>query len=178
MREQMARACFPGGSYCYCDIKSIPISGMFWEAQSSSNSIIRTSFTNSIFHKVSSVSCFLGIENGLRYKPLTSEAKTPVVNKDRVRISKDWLVKNERTQQNTFETDKQNYLFPKLNLPLDLKTENTSQSPSEHPIKEVIVLQVGKPAFLTFPPKYTGPLRRLYAASSLSCILNATQKSL
>lgn len=74
-----------------------------------------------------------------------------MVNKDRGQISKDLLVKNKRTKQNIFETGKQNYLFPKLNLPLDLKTEKTSQSPSEHPIKEVIVLQAGKPAFLTFP---------------------------
>lgn len=78
-----------------------------------------------------------------------------MVNKDRVQISKDLLVcfffflKNTM-KQIVFVTDKQKYPHPKLNLPLNLKTENARQSTTEHPVKEVIVLQAGKPTFLTF----------------------------
>lgn len=82
-----------------------------------------------------------------------------MVNKGRVQISKDLLRKKEKKKKKnkikrvTFETDKQEYLLPKLNLPLDLKTENTRQSTTGHPIKEVIVLPAGKPTFLTFSSK-------------------------
>lgn len=82
-------------------------------------------------------------------------------------------------KQIPFETDKQKYLLPKLNLPLDLKTENARQSTTEHPIKEVIVLQAEKPTFLTFLSKTHKTLE-----TSLCClqpfmleILNKTRRT-
>lgn len=104
-----------------------------------------------------------------------------MVNKGRVQISKDLLVRKKKKKgkkQITFESDKQKYLLPKLNLPLDLKTENTMQSTSEHPIKDVIVLQAGKSTFLTFLSKIHKTLETSFAASNLSCILNKTQRFL
>ena len=87
---------------------------------------------------------------------LTSKAKTTVVNKGRVQISNDLIAKKKKKKQKNEqnETNKQKYLLPWLNLPsVGLKTENARQGTTEHPVKEVIVLQAGKPKFLTFLSK-------------------------
>lgn len=77
-------------------------------------------------------------------------------------------MKEKKRKQIAFEIHKQNNLLPKLNLPLNLKTEKARQSPTEHSIKEVNVLQAVKPTFLAFLSEYTRPLRHLCVASNLS----------
>lgn len=78
---------------------------------------------------------------------LTSKAKTTVVNKGRVQISKDlWFKKKEQNEKKVaFETDKQKYFFPRLNLPLDLKTENAGKAQLNIQSKKLLFYKLGSP---------------------------------
>lgn len=70
-----------------------------------------------------------------------------MINKGRVQISKDLLVRKKKKgkKQITFESDKQKYLLPKLNLPLDFKTENAIRAQVNIQSKTLLFYKLGSP---------------------------------